>query len=52
VSLLAFHDVHSVGLKPAQRFTLVAAFYREGDEQSRAWPRPFFERHKRTRPLR
>jgi branched-chain amino acid transport system substrate-binding protein len=48
VSLLAFiTDVHSVGLEAAQGLTFVTAFYWDRDEQSRAWSKRFFERHKR-----
>ena len=48
VSLLTFiTDVHSVGLEAAQGLTFVTAFYWDRDEDSRAWSRRFFERHKR-----
>lgn len=48
VSLLTFiTDVHSVGLEAAQNLTFVTAFYWDRDEESRAWSRRFFERHKR-----
>ncbi len=48
VSLLTFiTDVHSVGLEAAQNLTFVTAFYWDRDDESRAWSRRFFERHKR-----
>jgi branched-chain amino acid transport system substrate-binding protein len=48
VSLLTFiTDVHSVGLKAAQGLTFVTAFYWDRDNESRAWSKRFFERHKR-----
>ena len=48
VSLLTFiTDVHSVGLRAAQGLTFVTAFYWDRDEESRAWSKRFFERHKR-----
>ncbi len=40
-------DVHSMGLDKAQGMYLSEAFYWDLDEQSRAWSRKFFERHKR-----
>jgi branched-chain amino acid transport system substrate-binding protein len=48
VSLLVFiTDIHTVGLKAAQGLTSVTAFYWDRDDESRAWSRRFFERHKR-----
>ena len=48
VSLLTFiTDVNSVGLKAAQGLTFVTAFYWDRDDESRAWSKRFFERHKR-----
>ena len=48
VSLLTFiTDVNSVGLKAAQGLTFVTAFYWNRDDESRAWSKRFFERHKR-----
>jgi branched-chain amino acid transport system substrate-binding protein len=48
VSLLSFiTDVNSVGLKAAQGLTFVTAFYWDRDDESRAWSKRFFERHKR-----
>jgi len=40
-------DVHSIGLDKAQGMYLSEAFYWDLDEQSRAWSRKFFEKHKR-----
>jgi branched-chain amino acid transport system substrate-binding protein len=48
VSLLVFiTDIHSVGLKAAEGLAFVTAFYWDRDEESRAWSKRFFERHKR-----
>ena len=48
VSLLTFiTDVNSVGLKAAQGLTFVTAFHWDRDDESRAWSKRFFERHKR-----
>lgn len=48
VSLLTFiTDVNSVGLKAAQGLSFVTAFYWDRDDESRAWSKRFFERHKR-----
>jgi branched-chain amino acid transport system substrate-binding protein len=48
VSLLTFiTDVNSVGLKAAQGLTFVTAFYWDRDDESRAWSKRFFERHRR-----
>jgi len=48
VSLLTFiTEVNSVGLKAAQGLTFVTAFYWDRDDESRAWSKRFFERHKR-----
>jgi len=48
VSLLTFiTDVNSVGLKAAQGLTFVTAFYWDRDDESRAWSKRFFQRHKR-----
>jgi branched-chain amino acid transport system substrate-binding protein len=47
VSLLIFiTDVHSLGLKAAQGLTFVTAFYWDRDDESRAWSKRFFARHK------
>ena len=43
VSLLVFiTDIHSVGLKAAQKLTFVTAFYWDRDEASRAWSQRFY----------
>jgi branched-chain amino acid transport system substrate-binding protein len=48
VSLLTFiTDVHSIGLDAAQGLTFLTAFYWDRDDESRAWSKRFFERHKR-----
>lgn len=40
-------DVHALGLSVAQGITLTEAFYWDLNEQTRAWSRRFFEKHKR-----
>jgi branched-chain amino acid transport system substrate-binding protein len=48
VSLLAFiTDIHTMGLKASQGLTFITAFYWDRDNESRAWSKRFFERHKR-----
>jgi branched-chain amino acid transport system substrate-binding protein len=48
VSLLTFiTDVNSVGLKAMQGLTFITAFYRDRDDESRAWSKRFFELRKR-----
>ena len=48
VSLLAFiTDIHTMGLKSSQGLTFITAFYWDRDDESRAWSKRFFERHKR-----
>jgi branched-chain amino acid transport system substrate-binding protein len=48
VSLLAFiTDIHTMGLKASQGLTFITAFYWDRDDESRAWSKRFFERHKR-----
>ena len=48
VSLLTFiTDIQSVGLTAAQGLTFVTAFYWNRNDESRAWSKRFFERHKR-----
>lgn len=48
VSLLTFiTDIQSVGLAATQGLTFVTAFYWNRDDESRAWSKRFFERHKR-----
>ncbi len=47
-SLLTFiTDVHSMGLKQAQGIVLTTAFYWDMNDETRAWAKRFFERHKR-----
>jgi branched-chain amino acid transport system substrate-binding protein len=47
VALLAFlTDIHSIGLEAAQGLKFVTPFYWDRDDDSRAWSRRFFERHK------
>jgi len=40
-------DVRSVGLEAAQGLTFLTSFYWDRDEESRAWSKRFFDRHKR-----
>jgi branched-chain amino acid transport system substrate-binding protein len=48
VALVVFlTDVKSVGLEAAQGLTFVTSFYWDRDDESRAWSKRFFERHKR-----
>jgi branched-chain amino acid transport system substrate-binding protein len=48
VSLLTFiTDIQSVGLTATQGLTSVTAFYWNRNDESRAWSKRFFERHKR-----
>jgi branched-chain amino acid transport system substrate-binding protein len=48
VSLLAFiTDIHTMGLKASHGLTFITAFYWDRDDESRAWSKRFFERHKR-----
>ncbi len=48
VSMLTFiTDVHSMGLDAAQGLTFLTAFYWDRNDDSRAWSKRFFERHKR-----
>ena len=48
VSLLTFiTDIQSVGLTATQGLTFVTAFYWNRNDESRAWSKRFFERHKR-----
>jgi branched-chain amino acid transport system substrate-binding protein len=47
VALLAFlTDIHSIGLEAAQGLKFVTPFYWDRDDDSRAWSRRFFERHR------
>lgn len=45
--LLFISDVHSLGLPAAQGLFLTEGFYWDFNEQTRAWSRRFFEKHKR-----
>jgi branched-chain amino acid transport system substrate-binding protein len=45
--LLFISDVHSLGLQTAQGLFLTEGFYWDQNEQTRAWSRRFFEKHKR-----
>jgi branched-chain amino acid transport system substrate-binding protein len=48
VSLLTFiTDIDSVGLAATQGLTFVTAFYWNRNDETRAWSKRFFERHKR-----
>ncbi|GKQ55286.1 ABC transporter substrate-binding protein [Bradyrhizobium sp. Ce-3] len=48
VALLAFiTDIHSLGLRPAQGLRFVTGFYWDRNDETRAWSKRFFERHKR-----
>jgi branched-chain amino acid transport system substrate-binding protein len=47
VSLLVFiSDIHSIGLQNAQGLKFATAFYWDRDEESRAWSKRFFARHR------
>jgi branched-chain amino acid transport system substrate-binding protein len=47
VSLIVFiTDVHGIGLEAAQGLTFVTGFYWDRDEETRAWSKRFFARHK------
>ena len=49
VSLLVFiTDIHSIGLAAAQGIQFVTAFYWDRDDETRAWSKRFFERHRRV----
>jgi branched-chain amino acid transport system substrate-binding protein len=48
VPMLTFiTDIHSIGLEAAQGLRFLTAFYWDRDDDSRAWSKRFFERHKR-----
>lgn len=48
VPMLTFiTDIHSIGLEAAQGLRFLTAFYWDRDDDSRAWSKQFFERHKR-----
>jgi len=40
-------DIHSMGLPIAQGMILTTSFYWDRDDQTRAWSKRFFEKHKR-----
>jgi len=47
VALLVFiSDIHSIGLQNAQGLKFATAFYWDRDEESRAWSKRFFARHR------
>jgi branched-chain amino acid transport system substrate-binding protein len=47
-ALLLFDtDIHTLGLQDAQNLFLASGFYWDRNDQTRAWSRRFFERHKR-----
>jgi branched-chain amino acid transport system substrate-binding protein len=45
--LMYISDVHSLGLQTAQGMLLVEGFYWDLNDETRAWSKRFFERHKR-----
>jgi branched-chain amino acid transport system substrate-binding protein len=45
--LLFISDIHSLGLAAAQGMSLTEGFYWDYNDQTRAWSRRFFEKHKR-----
>ncbi|KQV94053.1 ABC transporter substrate-binding protein [Rhizobacter sp. Root1221] len=45
--LLFISDVHSLGLPASQGLFLTEGFYWDQNEQTRAWSKRFFEKHKR-----
>jgi branched-chain amino acid transport system substrate-binding protein len=45
--LVFINDIHSLGLQATQGMLLTASFYWNRDDESRAWSRRFFERHKK-----
>jgi branched-chain amino acid transport system substrate-binding protein len=45
--LMFITDVHSLGLKTAQGMYLTEGFYWDLNEQTRAWSKRFFEKHRR-----
>jgi branched-chain amino acid transport system substrate-binding protein len=40
-------DIHAMGLQAAQGMTLTTGFYWDQNDQTRAWSKRFFEKHKR-----
>ncbi|ENO90194.1 ABC transporter substrate-binding protein [Thauera linaloolentis] len=45
--LMFISDVHSLGLKNAQTMYLTTGFYWDLDDETRAWSKRFFDKHKR-----
>ena len=45
--LLFINDIHSLGLQQTQGMYLTDGWYWDQNDQSRAWARKFFEKHKR-----
>ena len=45
--LVFINDIHSLGLQATQGMLLTASFYWNRDDETRAWSRRFFERHKK-----
>ena len=45
--LMFISDVHSLGLQATQGMYLTTGFYWDLDDQTRAWSKRFFEKHKR-----
>jgi branched-chain amino acid transport system substrate-binding protein len=45
--LMFISDIHSIGLKHAQGMYLTEGFYWDYNDQTRAWSKRFFERHKK-----
>lgn len=44
--LVYISDIHAIGLNEAAGLTYVEGFYWDRDDETRAWSRRFFERHK------
>ncbi len=45
--IIMLTDIHSMGLKPTQGMVYTDAFYWDLNDETRAWSKRFFERHKR-----
>jgi len=45
--LMFITDIHSLGLKATQGMYLTEAFYWDANDETRAWSKRFFDRHKR-----
>jgi branched-chain amino acid transport system substrate-binding protein len=45
--LMSITDIHSLGLKTAQAMYLTEGFYWDMNDETRAWSRRFFEKHRR-----